>query len=441
MGTSPTRVDTPRTGLEDQISQIFGNALNQASAPRPTSPGKGSPPAAGGMRAAGTMANLGGNPLNNQSPGGISLSNPGQGPSNPWGFTDPFGGGGGSGGTPGAGYPTGGQPGGGALGGGGMTRQPTIQEIFEGLSLPTYGGQLTAGSNPLLGGAFGAAQGSLDALPGYGQLSDMVTRGFQGFGSAAIAPDAVMSLLTNRPGAGVLGQLAGGGGAAGELLSLGRGGGAVGQLLAQGGQSDRDFGGIISALDAARRGSLEDSLRDTQERFSSSGLRFSTDLANALGETSRRSEEGFLGQAAQLLPQLTQQRQNALAQAGGLQLGAFQGAGGLGLGAGQALQQGGLAAGDILGQLYQGQQGRALQALSAIPGAQDILGRLGLDTTRQAFGIGQAQRGMEQEGLTAAYNEFLRTQGGLLAPILNFAAGAPQITGPGKGTQLMGLLS
>ena len=507
----------------------------------------------------------------------------------------------------------------GAIGGGGGAQN--LVDIFQRLSIPQFGGPLTAELDPLqqqaLGGAGGAAsfgtdlisqiaaglsgiaggqqfappevRGLLGQLPGADILGQIGAGGGPGGGflrqfaggGGGFLPPQIASLLGlgggGLPGADILSQIAGGGGPGGGILSRLGGPQDVGQGLLQslagtnpnfgalqsilgtressplaqflniqtpertalgqlGGQ--QDFGGILSALDQARQASLGRTMRDVQERFSAQGLRGSTDLARALAEAGQESESSFLGQAAQLLPQLTGQRIGAL-QAGGqlglggaeLGLGAAQGLTGAGvaqrgqdiggastlsqlllgtrgqtgdilsqlgqlnlsqlsqqLSAGQGLQQFGLGAAgqlgqqglgvaDLLGQLFGAQQGRGLTAAQGLQqaglGAAGQLGQQGLGAAdifsqlfgqqagrqlgalqslpqlaglplalqQQLFGLGEQARGVQDVDLQRQLAEFQRTQGALFGPILGFASGAPQITGPGKGSQVLGALA
>lgn len=338
MGMGPTRKQTPRTGLEDAVTQLLTGGLQQAGGPSVTS-GKGGNKVTGGPA--------------------------------------------------------------------------TLQDIYNNLSTPSYGGPLTAPTDPLQKGGMAAVQSGLDALPDFQNLGRDITSGLQGVAGASMAPSSLMNLLQNRPGTDILQGLNGPGGAIGELTKLGSEGGG-------------DFAGILAAMNKARQGSLSDDLRNVSERFSESGLRNSTDLAASLGDTSNRSEANWLSQASQLIPQITSARTGALSAAGQL-----------GLGAGSALQQGGLQAGDILSQLFQGQQGRGLQALQTLPGVAQLFANLPGQVGSGAYNVGAAQQGQDTAGMQAKLQEFIRTNGAFLAPILNFAAGAPQISGPGKGSQLL----
>lgn len=352
MGMGPQRAATPRTGLEDFISNLFVNSLQQIGAngaPASASRGGGKIPIHGPGSGAGS-----------QAPGGM-----------------------------------------------------TIQDLFQSLSIPQYGGPMTAPQTPLQRGAVAAAGGGLAQLPAYEQLGGSIVNALGSVPGAPMGPASAINLLTNRPGEEMLRGLGGPNGAISQLLSAGSSGG--------------DFAGILDAMNNARKQSLGNDLRDIQERFSASGLRNSTDLASSLGQASNQSEANWLSQAAQLIPQITSARTGALTAAGQL-----------GLGAGSTLQQGGLQAADILGQLFQGQQGRGLSALQSLPGVAELFAGLPNQVASGAYNIGAASQAADTQGLQALYNEFLRTQGGLLPPILNFAAGAPQITGPGKGSQLLG---
>lgn len=269
-----------------------------------------------------------------------------------------------------------------------------------------------------------------------------------------------------------------------QLLQMAQGGGAP------------DFQSAFSAIDNARRAGLDRDVRDLREQFSYGGNRFSSDLANAIGTRQSESEATSLGQMAQLalqsagqigqnrlgagqsLAQLglgsaqgfsdatLQQRQQNLSgagQLGQLQLGQFgqvgnilgmlqQGQGqdlnrllqagqfqqGLaGDAAGQMLQ-GSLGGSNTLAQLFQGQQGRQLQAMMGLPGSFDMLNRLPGDLAQQAFGIGGQAQGLEQAALDRQMQEYMRTYGGLFWPTVNYAAGSPVIQQPGMLNQIMG---
>lgn len=408
MGMGPSRVDTPRTGLEDLIAGLFSNTLTGAGAPGGAPPPSYTPP--------------GGGPPGGGSTGGIPGGGFFGGGYHPLLATDL--------GTPTptnrppvysppavAPPPGGVGPGGGVSPAGGGPMDPgsaLLQQIFSGLSIPQYGGPMTAPTNALQQGAMGASQASLAALPGFAQLGKQVATGLRGVSNAPAAPSFLTQMLTNRPGTDM-------------LRSIGAPGGIESQLANQGNSSGGDFAGILQALDASRQTSLSNNLRDISERFSTSGLRNSTDLATSLGQTSNQSNQDMLGIAAQLLPQLA-----------GLKTQALTSAGQLGLGAGSALQSGDIGASDILGQLYQGQQGRGLSALQSLPGAAQLFASIPQQAATSAYNIGSQNQAQDTAAMQAKLQEFIRSQGALFSPILNFASGAPQITGPGKGSQLLG---
>jgi hypothetical protein len=141
--------------------------------------------------------------------------------------------------------------------------------------------------------------------------------------------------------------------------------------------------GVLAALSGSAANALTQTNRQLDEQFGASGVGESSDLATAKENASLASEQGVLGLGAQILPTLT---------------------------------------------------GQQLTAMGLMPTAAE----LPLNLASGANTLGTQEQQTAQNPLTALYNEFTRTQGGLFSPTLNFASGAPTITGPGKGSQLLG---
>lgn len=296
-----------------------------------------------------------------------------------------------------------------------------IQQMF---SLPQYGGQMGAGLRPeqlaALGQAGGAAGQFFGSQGGTAQqiISQLLGQGQTGGG---FAPAGLENLLSNLPGQDILRQIGMGGGP---------GGGAL-QGIASGQGNLPEYDQLFNAISSAQQGTFNRNLRDIREQYSSAGLRQGSDLANAFAQAGTENAQNIGSMLAQL------GLQSAGAQSGA-RLGAAQELGRLGLGAGQALGQAGLGGGDILSQLFSGQQGRALSALQALPGAQATLAGLPMDIATRLFGLGEAARGVQDTNLQRMLAEFQRTQGALFPGIVNYASGAPIISSPGIGSQVLG---
>lgn len=95
------------------------------------------------------------------------------------------------------------------------------------------------------------------------------------------------------------------------------------------------------------------------------------------------------------------------------------------LGAGTALQQGGTQQADILTRLFSGQQGNALQALLAAPGATSMFAQLPGQLGQQAFTMEDIIRQASQQGIQNQIGSFNQQQS-LLPSLLAFLSGTPQ---------------
>lgn len=467
----PDRQTTPRTGLDDFVAGLlkYGtlgylpqSVLQQFLPPIPGAGNPGLP--GGGLPGGGLPPGFGGpgsEPLQPPPGGGQPITQP-QGPGGPMINPPVPGGGGGLQFFPGGiqpsvndgslpGFPGG--PPGGAGGGmqgfgfpglpGGWTPngpQPPApntpaggavpfdigQFITGQLSLPQYGGQMTAGANPLQLQAAQASQSGLSQIaPGVtpsvlAQLFGMA----QPRGSQQLDP-ALSSLLggggfANQPGANILQQLGLGGGPGSQYLAragqlsasansplqqfLGAGAGQQQDLLTQLGLSNpagqasqflmrqagptgaetqaqgllgglaggQDLSSLFSQIDAARQQGLNRDVGNLREQFSSAGAGLSTGLAREIANRQQQSQTDFISQIGQLGLGALQNRTGAAAALGGL-------------GGQQGQRQ--VDIGQILGQLGLGGAGAQTGALSAA-------GQLGLGG--QQIGAGAAQ------GLTQA---------------------------------------
>lgn len=97
-----------------------------------------------------------------------------------------------------------------------------------------------------------------------------------------------------------------------------------------------------------------------------------------------------------------------------------------------------LQGGAQLGNLFQGAQGQSLQAMLGLPGAYGDLSKLPLNLAQQGYSIGQQGQISDQAALDKQMQEYMRTFGGLFNMVGNYAAGAPVISQPGLGGQLLG---
>lgn len=190
---------------------------------------------------------------------------------------------------------------------------------------------------------------------------------------------------------------------------------AVQSLLSGGGA---DIGSVFQALDAQRRIGLNRDIGDLREQFSSQGLRFGTDLANAVTRRQGESETGLNAQMASLLPALLQSQTGAqtaglnflaqipqtltqlgLGQQGNVVAGLAQ-AGGLGL-TGQGTRANALASS---GQLGLGEAGMQADLLKLIPQLALQGQGLNLEALKAAAGTGSADLSSLVQALTSAGN-------------------------------------
>jgi hypothetical protein len=206
---------------------------------------------------------------------------------------------------------------------------------------------------------------------------------------------------------------------------------------------------VFAALDAQRRPALDRDIRDLRELFGSQGLRFSSDLAGAVGQRQSESEANILAEVARILPQLSGARTQSVQTLGnigqtigqlalGEQGNILQGLGtagqlglegtGLDMNALAQLISGQAGAGSILGQLgtslFQGGQGNALQALLGLPGAQGAFREQQLGGIERLLGLGTGFQQLQQQPLDRQYAEFQR-QLAMLPAILGFFGGTP----------------
>lgn len=443
----PERQTTPRTGLDDFVAGLlrYGtlgylpqSTLSQLYPPVPGTPQTGVlPPGTGGP---------GSEPL---TPPGFPFGGggvpPGGGPM--IGPTAPGAGGGGGGLTrflgplanvqagapPQAGNSLkdiinglinpGGTPGGasgGLPGGPGAVPFDLGQFIIGQLSLPQYGGQMTAGADPLQLQAAQASQAGLGGINpqlGGDVLSRLLGQANPQSQASNIPPQlqALLSGFANQPGASTLQALTGGGGPGGGYLDraasgsaaatspltqfLGAGAGQQQDLLTRLGLSNptaqasqflmgqtgpagaesqaqgilgglaggQDLSSLFSQIDAARQQGLSRDIGNIREQFSAGGAGLSTGLARSIADRQQQSERDYLSQIGQLGLGSLQGRTGAAAALGGL--------------GGQTAQRQ-VDIGQILGQLGLGGAGAQAGALGAA-------GQLGLGG--QQIGAGAAQ--------------------------------------------------
>lgn len=315
-------------------------------------------------------------------------------------------------------------------------------------TLPGFQGPWTAGTDPNqaqaiegMGGIFnqfmnGGMQQGQDIL---GMLGQRAGAGF------ALPPELQAAMSGATTGNSFLQNLAGGFNPGGQDM-IGQAGNWLGQQmnngtiqnLLQGGQT-ADIGQIGAALDAARRPGLNRDIRDLREQFSFNGLRRGTDIQNAVAARQAESESGMMGQLAGMLPQLTGQSNqtslgtlNAVANLAGTQgqLGQMLGnlglgAGNLQLGAAQGLNQSGLGVADLMGNLFNNQQGNSLQALLGMPGAFQGLSQLPGQMANQLFGMGTVLQNQAQQGIQNQIGGFNQQQS-MIPGLLAFLGGTPQ---------------
>ena len=107
--------------------------------------------------------------------------------------------------------------------------------------------------------------------------------------------------------------------------------------------------------------------------------------------------------------------------------------------AGAASQLGQLGLGQTgqLADLFSGGAGREQEANLALPGIFSGLSNLPTQVGQQGFGLGEGFRGIQDAENLRRASEFQRTEATLLPMLLNFFAGAPQITSPGIGSQIL----
>ena len=361
---------------------------------------------------------------------------------------------------------------------------------FGGLSIPQFGGELTAAPNQLQTGGFGVAQQGQNAFGDTGlqnimQILGGVTGqtggmdflppelraafGLPAFGGggggvnlAAGAPGEVNvpEFTTSQftlPGQTAT-RVGGGGGSGGGGDGLGGEGdgtrflpefavapppgglggqpppignevagsgvgsiGAAENILSGIGTSGSpDFAALGQALRGQSDIGLDRTIRDLREQFSTAGLRFGSDIRN---EVARAGNES----TANLNAELARLGISAAESQGQLRLGAGQALGGLGLG-----QTGQIS------DLFSGGAGRQQEANLALPGIFSGLSNLPTQVGGGGFALGEGFRGIQDTENVRRAQEFQRTEATLLPMLLNFFAGAPQITSPGIGQQLLG---
>lgn len=343
--------------------------------------------------------------------------------------------------------------------------------------LPAYGGQMTAQPNFLQGQAAGvgaAAPGQFGQGTGQDVISQLLGMaspqgvagimgqipGMEGLQGIAGGQNPFQVLMQRLLGAGAIPERGALGGAAGSNPAQG----PINQLMSlfssQQSQAAPSLPDIFGALDTQRRQGLGRDTRDLREMFGQQGLRFSSDLANAVGTRQTESEQGGMAEFMRMVPALMGAQSQGLQTLGGLgesagrlalgqqsnTLQGLQGAGQLGL-EGIGLDMNALAqlisgqggASSTLGQLgtslFGGGQQNALAALLGLPGAQGQYQDQQLGMAERLFGLGEGFRGIEQGGLDRQYGDF-QNQLAMLAPILQFFGGTPSPNvGPSPLTQ------
>lgn len=202
---------------------------------------------------------------------------------------------------------------------------------------------------------------------------------------------------------------------------------ALSSLMSTGGF---DPASIFASLDEQRRAGLARDERDIREQLGTSGLRFSTNLADMFQTGRRESEANMMGEIARLMPQYAQTQQagmgqgiNALLQAAGLlgsqglsrQQNVLSGlgqSGQLGLGAGNANINALVAAMQGQQAQTQGQQGAATDVVSQL--IQQMTGAGQLANQRSGISADAlAALGNLNLGSSAQALEAIRAAGGL----------------------------
>lgn len=177
---------------------------------------------------------------------------------------------------------------------------------------------------------------------------------------------------------------------------------AVSSLLSGNGA---DIGSIFQALDAQRRQSLGTDVRDLREQYSNAGLRYGTDLSNAIATRQGQSEQNLNASMAQLIPSLlssSNQSQsiglNFLSQLPSLLTQVGSTTGGLNLGQ----QQNTISSLGQAGNLGLGGSAQTLSGLqSAITSILSGQG-LNLDALKTAAGVGSSDLASRISALTGA---------------------------------------
>lgn len=291
--------------------------------------------------------------------------------------------------------------------------------------------QLGSGGSTSANPALAALLGFRSSLPGVDALQNFTPNISERFG------------LNNVAGQDVIGQALSPLHQAQGLLSSYSSLPAVQSLLNGGGG---DIGQIYQALDAQRRQSLGTDIRDLREQFSGQGLRYGTDLANAITTRQGQSEQNLNATVAQLIPQLlgsqTQSRSaglNFLAQIPQLLTSVGGTTGNLGLGQ----QQNTISGLGTAGQLGLGASGQSLSGMqSAI---QSILSGQGLnlDALKAASATGSSDLSsivqalssagsLQQGGASSLASLLLQGQGqqaGILQSLLGTQVGAAGTAG------------
>lgn len=436
---SNTRLNTPRNTLEDAVSRLLYNVV--ASTPEFSSLLGGVPGAAG------TGSGPGGDqpPPDNNNPdaggGGGGPDNQNPDPNNP-NYDSPIApqpiiagappvsgpltpGGGGLNPQPGV-YIQPPAPQGGPAGQPGQPNAPDglLQRILTQFSLPQYQGAMTAGLRPEQMAALSTSMGGLNSFnaTGAGTSGNILSRILQAAGGGA-------------PGGDVLSQFAQGGGPGTNLITSAANPATTSwQTMLQGIAGNGgapDYATAFSAIDQARQAALGRDTRDIREMFSSQGNRFSSDLANSVAARQAESEKNYLGDISNLVLQTTPSIASA-------KIAAAQAGGGLNL---QDVMRQLQAGSDIAGRAAgaAGTQGNlATSALGLAPGAQSTLSQLPGQVAGQAYGLGEAARGVSDTDLQRQVQEFMRTNSAFFPALMSYAGSAPVISSPGVGSQLLG---
>lgn len=356
-----------------------------------------------------------------------------------------------------------------ALSGGGGGQQDIISRLlgFSGPSAPA--GLANVGATPSAG-----EQGLLGANTGINMGSDLdVIRSFISQQNPFLSQVAGAGQI-DTPERRLLLQAAGMDPTAGGMSALGGATDIIGQLMSTPAlQSLMSTGGfdpasIFASLDTQRRAGLARDERDIREQLGTSGLRFSTNLADMFQTGRRESEANMMAEIARLMPQYGQVQQQGMSTgidallraaqsmtgvgqtAGQLGLGRQQNvlsglgsAGELGLGAGRANIDALIAAMTGAGQQTAQQQGAATGAAGLNLDAQSRSIQNLLTAMQGAGGLANQRTGMGADALSSLGNLNLGSSAQVLQALLG--AGTQNLQGQGQQgdilSQLLGIQS